>query len=88
MSGGHGHAHTRDMNTMTRTRVAEALFVSDLQPSEAPSPETVQATIASMIQRYGADGCAARMAARFSDQPELAVRRMIWVHRIIRAVDR
>ncbi len=58
---------------------AEALFVSDLQPSECPSRETVQETVTAMILRLGSDGCAAGVAAEFGDHPESAVRRMSWV---------
>ena len=74
------------MITITKTRVAEALFVSDLQPSQTPSTQTISATIDRMIEQYGADGCAARMASEFGDHPELAVRRMIWVRRIMSSV--
>ena len=74
------------MTTMTRTRVAEALFVSDLQPSQTPSTQVIHATIVQMIQEYGVDGCAARMASEFGDHPDLAVRRMIWIRRIMSTV--
>jgi hypothetical protein len=68
---------------MTRTRVAEALFVSDLEPSQNPSEQMVRDAIDRMTQQYGPDGCAARMACEFGDRPDLAVRRMIWVRRIM-----
>jgi hypothetical protein len=58
---------------------AEALFVSDLQPSECPSRATVEQTVTAMILRYGSDGCAAGVAVEFGDHPETAVRRMSWV---------
>jgi hypothetical protein len=58
---------------------AEALFVSNLQPSECPDRRTVEETVTAMILRYGSDGCAAGVAAEFGDHPELAVRRMLWV---------
>ena len=73
------------MVTMTKTRVAEALFVSDLQPSQPLSTPLIEAAVDRMIERYGADGCAARMASEFGDHPDLAVNRMIWVHRILGA---
>jgi len=69
--------------TMTRAEVAEALFVSDLQPSQAPCAEVVRAAVDSTVARYGADGCAARVACEFGDHPDLAVRRMTWVRRIL-----
>ncbi|MCA2214694.1 hypothetical protein [Jidongwangia harbinensis] len=65
---------------------AEALFVSDLQPSERPSRETVEQTVTAMILRHGSDGCAAAVAAEFGDHPEEAVRRMCWVRAELRTV--
>jgi len=75
------------MTTTTKTRVAEALFVSDLQPPQTPSPQMINIAIDRMIQRYGPDGCAARMASEFGDHPEQAVRRMIWVRRIMSSIN-
>lgn len=69
--------------TITKTRIAEALFVSDLQPSDNPTPGSIRAAIDQMIQTYGPDGCAARMASEFGDRPDLAVRRMLWVRRLM-----
>jgi hypothetical protein len=58
---------------------AEALFVSHLQPSQRPTCEAVQAEVTRMILCLGSEGCAASMAAHFGDDPDTAVRRMIWV---------
>ena len=58
---------------------AEALFVSNLQPSDRPSPERLEDTVTAMILRHGSDGCAAAVAEEFGDHPETAVRRMCWV---------
>ena len=69
--------------TMTGTRVAEALFVSDLEPSQNPSTQMISDAIDRMTRRYGPDGCAARMALEFGEHPDLAVRRMIWIRRIM-----
>jgi hypothetical protein len=74
------------MITMTKTRIAEALFVSELEPSQTHAPTVIHTTIDRMIRRYGADGCAERMASEFGDHPDLAVRRMLWVRRIMSAV--
>lgn len=65
---------------------AEALFVSDLQPSERPSRQTIEQAVTAMILRHGSDGCAAAVAAEFGDHPEAAVRRMCWVRAELRAV--
>ena len=58
---------------------AEALFVSDLQPSACPSRGAVEEAVTAMILRYGSDGCAAGVATEFGDHPETATRRMFWV---------
>jgi hypothetical protein len=63
---------------------AEALFVSDLQPSQCPSRGAVEEAVTAMILRYGSDGCAAGVAAEFGDHPEAAVRRMRWVRGVLR----
>jgi hypothetical protein len=60
---------------------AEALFASDLQPSECPSRKTVEDAVTAMILRHGSDGCAAAVASEFGDHPESAVRRMSWARR-------
>jgi hypothetical protein len=69
-----------DMISIVKDLAAEALFVSDLQPSQCPSRETVEQTVTAMILRFGSDGCAAGVASEFGDHPESAVRRMNWVH--------
>jgi hypothetical protein len=60
---------------------AEALFVSDLQPSDCPSRKLVENAVTRMILRHGSDGCAAAVAEEFGDHPEVAVRRMSWIRR-------
>ena len=60
-------------------QLAEALFVSQLQPSDRPSADEVRAAIrASMLAFGGASGCAARCAAEYGEHPEVAVNRMRW----------
>jgi hypothetical protein len=68
------------ISTAVKDLAAEALFVSYLQPSQSPSRVAVEAAITAMILRYGSDGCAAGVAEEFGDHPEIAVRRMAWVH--------
>lgn len=67
------------MISIVQDLAAEALFVSDLQPSQCPSHETVEETVTAMVLRLGSDGCAAGVAEEFGDHPETAVRRMSWV---------
>ena len=62
---------------------AEALFVSDLQPSECPSRGAVEQAVTAMILRYGGDGCAAGVATEFGDHPDAAVCRMRWVRQAL-----
>jgi hypothetical protein len=75
-----------DMISTVEDLAVEALFVSDLQPSESPSGSAVAEAVTAMILRYGSDGCAAGVATEFGDHPEAAVRRMSWVRSSLRGV--
>jgi hypothetical protein len=66
--------------------VVEALFVSDLQPSQTPGRDAVQSAVERMILSLGSDGCACSVAAEFGDHPDIAVRRMGWCHEIVDAI--
>ena len=68
------------MISIVKDLAAEALFVSSLQPSERPSKRAVEQAVTAMILLHGSDGCAAEVATEFGDHPEVAVRRMHWVH--------
>jgi hypothetical protein len=68
------------MISIVKDLAAEALFVSSLQPSEDPSRQAVEQAVTAMILLYGSEGCAAEVATEFGDHPEVAVRRMHWVH--------
>ncbi len=57
---------------------SEALFASQLQPSDTPTAETVANAIDRAVQKYGIGGCAARMAQEFGDHPDAAAERMRW----------
>ncbi len=63
--------------------VVEALFVSDLQPSQAPAAAVVQSAVERMILRHGSDGCAGAVAVEFGDHPDVAVRRMCWARQTV-----
>ena len=67
------------MMSTVRELATEALFVSDLQPSECPSRRSVEDAVTAMLLRHGSEGCAAGVATEFGDHPEIAVRRMTWV---------
>ncbi len=64
--------------------LVEALFVSYVQPSDAPNPGLVHRAITEAIVRFGTDGCAARVASEFGDHPDIAVSRMAWVRQMVR----
>ena len=68
------------MISIVKDLAAEALFVSCLQPSESPTRQAVEQAVTAMILLHGSDGCAAEVATEFGDHPEIAVRRMHWVH--------
>jgi hypothetical protein len=57
---------------------ADALFVSNLQPSGSPSPDQVRQAVATMLWRLGVRGCAAGMADEFGNHPDTAAARMSW----------
>jgi hypothetical protein len=57
---------------------ADALFVSALQRSDAPSSGQVRQAVAEAVRRYGDQGCAERVAQEYGDHPETAMARMRW----------
>jgi hypothetical protein len=61
----------------------EALFVSALQRSEAPSAGLVAREISRMLRELGTDGCACRVAQEFGDHPESARDRMRWARQAV-----
>jgi hypothetical protein len=64
----------------------EALFVSSLQPSEAPALDQVRDGVATAVRRLGSAGCAAEMAREFGDHPDTAAARMAWAMATVRSV--
>ncbi|GAA2529312.1 hypothetical protein [Pilimelia columellifera] len=58
--------------------IVEALFLSDLQPSERPSVGAARAAVKRSLLRHGREGCAAAAAAEFFDHLDTAVPRMCW----------
>ena len=59
-----------------------ALFASGLQPSDAPTAETVAQAINRAIRRLGLHGCVVRMAQEFGDHPDAAATRMRWARQL------
>jgi hypothetical protein len=68
------------MISIVKDLAAEALFCSSLQPSECPTRTAVEQAVTAMILLHGSEGCAAEVATEFGDHPDVAVRRMHWVH--------
>jgi hypothetical protein len=60
----------------------EALFASELQPSDAPTGDMIARAITSAVQRFGSRGCTERMAQEFGDHPDIAAQRMQWARSI------
>jgi hypothetical protein len=63
---------------------ADALFVSALQCSDAPSADHVRQAIDAAVRAFGYAGCAGRVAQEFGDHPETAAARMRWARETIR----
>ena len=63
---------------ITGFSAADALFVSALQRSQAPSAGQVRQAIDAAIRSFGGLGCAERVAQEFGDHPEAAAARMRW----------
>jgi len=60
-----------------------ALFVSELQQSDAPTGYTVAETVQRTVRRFGVRGCEGPMAQEFGDHPEAAMDRMRRVRRLV-----
>jgi choline dehydrogenase-like flavoprotein len=56
----------------------EALFVSDLQRSQLPTPELIRAAVTATVDRLGENGCAELVAQEFGEHPDCAPGRMRW----------
>ena len=63
---------------ITGFEAADALFVSALQGSQAPTTDQIQLAMDDAIRAFGHSGCAGRVAQEFGDHPEIAVARMRW----------
>lgn len=65
------------------SEASAALFVSGLQPSNAPTTAEVLGAIDELLQRLGPEQCWSAVASEFGDHPQEASRRMQWTHRIV-----
>jgi hypothetical protein len=62
----------------------EALFVSDVQSSQEPTPELIRHAVAEACSRLGERGCAALVAQEFGEHPDTAVDRMRWARTAVK----
>jgi hypothetical protein len=64
---------------MTPVSIAEALFISSLQPSDYPTIAQVDTAIRASLRKHGGpSGCAAACAAEYGEHPDTAAGRMQW----------
>ncbi|MEW9548545.1 hypothetical protein [Nonomuraea sp. NPDC050783] len=65
---------------MTTTDLAQVLFTTALQPSDALTPSAVREAVDRRLCACGGDAarCAAQVAQEAGDHPETYVRRMRW----------
>jgi hypothetical protein len=71
---------------ITGFEAADALFVSPLQGSQAPSAGQIRQAIDAAVAAFGRPGCAGRVAQEFGDHPETAAARMRWAREAARTV--
>jgi hypothetical protein len=60
----------------------EALFASELQPSDSATGDMIASAITSAIRRFGSRGITERMAQEFGDHPDVAAERMRWARSV------
>jgi hypothetical protein len=69
---------------MTLTTMAEAVFVSRLQPSEHPTAAQVASAIGDSLRIHGGvSGCAGAFAAEYGEHPEESAHRMHWALSVV-----
>lgn len=79
---GHTDATGPRVGGLVGARKCSALFASGLQPSDAPTAETVARTIRRATGRRGVCGCVAWMAQEFGDHPDAVAARMRWARQL------
>jgi choline dehydrogenase-like flavoprotein len=62
----------------------EALFVSDVQRSQQPTPELIRQAVSATVDRLGENGCAELVAQEFGEHPDCALGRMQWARTQVR----
>jgi hypothetical protein len=72
---------------LTFNEVAELLFCTHLQPSESPSAADVRSAVGCRLRQQSdpLSNSVEQVAARYGDEPELALRRMRWSRSLVAA---
>jgi hypothetical protein len=63
---------------------SEALFVSDLQRSQQPTPESIRQAVLDTVGRLGEAGCAELVAQEYGEHPDCAQGRMQWARTAVK----
>ncbi|MBU2666031.1 hypothetical protein KOI35_21185 [Actinoplanes bogorensis] len=73
------------MNTVPDDIRSEALFVSNVQRSQLPTPELIREAVTDTVDRLGEAGCAELVAQEFGEHPDCALGRMKWARNAVRS---
>ena len=65
----------------------EALFASHVQASDQPDPQQISMAITCVLEEFGPQYCAERVAEEYGDHPETAPMRMCWARATAAALD-
>lgn len=70
---------------VTPTDLAEILFCSSLQPSQAADAAAVGAALAQSLRTHGnqVTACTAELAEAYGKDPDIACRRMRWCRELV-----
>jgi hypothetical protein len=72
------------MNAVLDDVRSEALFASNVQRSQKPTPQLIRDAVTATVNRLGETGCAAMVAQEFGEHPDCALSRMRWARNAIR----
>ena len=72
------------MNAVIDDVRSEALFASNVQRSQQPTPELIRAAVIATVDRLGETGCAEMVAQEFGEHPDCAIGRMRWARGAVR----
>lgn len=64
--------------------IVEALFASNLQPSQHPGTALVRQTVEAQVFHVGEVECSAQVAQEFGEHPEAACCRMAWARQAVK----